>query len=423
MTNDARAMGENNDEPGEELGWREIDGELRRLARAKAGYDAEEVRWLLAGLRARVHVRFGCATFVEYVERLFGYSPRFTSERLRVAEALEDLPAIRTALEAGALSFSSAREVTRVATAATEGEWLEAADGKTAREVERMVSGHQRGERPGDPVDSGARRHVLRFEVSAETMAEFREAEARIRRDAGEPLDQDQIVRLVARHVLGGPSDPGRSSYQVALTVCEACGRGFQDGAGEAIEVGAEVVEMACCDAQEIGHTHVGRPARATQNVPPAIRRQVVRRDHGRCGVPGCRCTRFLDLHHLEARADGGGHDPSNLTLLCASHHAAVHRGFLLIEGTAPDALRFLRADGTSYGVARPMPVSAENGALAFQALKQLGFKDSLARRSVDAAITHVGHGAALDAIIRAALAETRTDRDHGRISTISATA
>ena len=178
MTNDARTMGENNDEPGDELGWREIDGELRRLARAKAGYDAEEVRWLLAGLRARVHVRFGCATFVEYVERLFGYSPRFTSERLRVAEALEDLPAIRTALEAGALSFSSAREVTRVATAATEGEWLEAADGRTAREVERMVSGHQRGERPGDPVDSGARRHVLRFEVSAETMAEFREAEA-----------------------------------------------------------------------------------------------------------------------------------------------------------------------------------------------------------------------------------------------------
>ena len=69
------------------------------------------------------------------------------------------------------------------------------------------------------------------------------------------------------------------------------------------------------------------------------------------------------------------------------------------------------------------MPVSAENGALAFQALRQLGFKDSLARRSVDAAIAHVGHGATLDAIIRAALAETRTDRDPGRIRTLSPTA
>src|SRR5687767_13969296 len=115
--------------------WREVDRQLRRIAKRRAGLDAEEARWLLAAQRAEVHARFGCASFAEYVERLFGYGPRVCADRLRVAECLEELPATADALASGAICYSAVREITRVATPATEDTWLERAHGKTAREV------------------------------------------------------------------------------------------------------------------------------------------------------------------------------------------------------------------------------------------------------------------------------------------------
>jgi hypothetical protein len=184
-------------------------------------------------------------------------------------------------------------------------------------------------------------------------------------------------ILLVARSILGGPRDQGRSSYQVALTICECCGRGMQQGRGELVEVAPEVVEMASCDGQNIGmvlpdahvgaasrsvfDAHVGTgsemsadaeveppaPARATQSIPPATRRAVLRRDGARCTVTGCRHATFVDVHHVVPRADGGAHASENLITLCSAHHRAIHRGNLFVEGTPSTGLRFRHADGT----------------------------------------------------------------------------
>src|SRR5262245_35251161 len=107
--------------------WMLAHRALSRLARERAAADAEEGSWLLAALRAAVHVHLGFGSFAEYVERLFGYKPRTTREKLRVAEALETLPSMEQALLAGALSWCAARELTRVATAETERAWLDSA--------------------------------------------------------------------------------------------------------------------------------------------------------------------------------------------------------------------------------------------------------------------------------------------------------
>ena len=137
----------------ERITWRVAHEALSRLARERASADAEEGRWLLAAQRAAVHVHLGFGTFGEYVERMFGYKPRSTQEKLRVAEALEGLPALAGALAKGQLSWSAVRELTRVALPDTEHEWLEFARDKTLRQLEQVLAGKRLGDAPGSPPD------------------------------------------------------------------------------------------------------------------------------------------------------------------------------------------------------------------------------------------------------------------------------
>ncbi len=342
--------------------WLVAHRALSLLARERAAADAEEGRWLLVALRSAVHVHLGFGSFSEYVERLFGYRPRTTREKLRVAEVLEGLPALADALRRGALSWCAVRELARVAVTETEQAWLDVARGKTLRQLEELVAGKLPGDDPGAPFRPGAERHVLRFEVCADTYATFREAVASLRRSAGASLDDDATLLALARQVLGGPRDDGRASYQVVLRVCPECGTGAQRGDGALVPVAPENIEMARCDAQEVPApandvkvgtaAHVGQPSahRARQTIAPATRRGVLARDQHRCRAPGCRNTTFLDLHHIVPRSEGGQNDAENLLTLCGSHHRAVHHGELVIVRDSAARLSFQHADGSSYG-------------------------------------------------------------------------
>ena len=159
--------------------WQQAHQELVRLAKERAGLDFEEGRGLLRAHRLGTHIELGFAAFYEYAEHLFGYSPRLTQEKLRVAEALEGLPEIAREFQSGVINFSVTRELTRVATPSTELEWLDVARGRTVREVEQLVSGHRPGSLPDDVPDSDLKRHVLRLDLSGEAMATFREAMAK----------------------------------------------------------------------------------------------------------------------------------------------------------------------------------------------------------------------------------------------------
>ncbi len=406
--------------------WKRVHGELTRLARSKGACDAEEARWLLEGKRVRVHEPLGYSTFLSYLEHVFGYGPRMAGERLRVAEALVGLPAMNDVLASGELCWSAVRELTRVAVPATEAEWIAAARGKSMREVEVMVSGRRPGDRPGDPADMGAKRQVLRLEISADAMAAFREARRRIELDVGHSLDDDEAIRMLAHYALGGPIDTGRAAYQVAITLCEQCGRGTRDGAGRELAVEQPETEAACCDAQHIGNTHVdGVPGKATQTIPPRIRRLVYRRAHGRCEVPGCRAARFLEIHHIVPRAAGGTHDPSLRVLLCSAHHLQVHRRALRVSGTAPDHLEFRRlreirpasacasplprtTPGPTPACASPPPratpaAACDLHAHALDGLRRLGFSAAEARRVLAAA-----SGGDIETLLREALSHLR---------------
>jgi hypothetical protein len=261
-----------------------------------------------------------------YVERLFGYAPRSTQEKLRVAEALEGLPAMARALESGSLNWSAVRELPRVTVPETEQAWLEVAFGKTVRQLEKLVEGKSPGDDPSSRSHS-ERRHVLRFEVAAETFALFREAMTELRRRADSMLDDDSALLSMARHVLGGQEDEGRSSYQIGLHVCAACGTAEQQGGGELVPVGVHIVEMARCDGQHLG---------------------------------------YVDAPAANSNASVGGDAPVGANLEADGAHRSAR---------AKATVMFRHADGSVYGrTASPHAIDAQ--AKVFSALRNLGFRE-----------------------------------------------
>src|SRR5678815_1360231 len=160
--------------------------------------------------------------------------------------AIAELPAIEQALVQGDLSFSAAREITRVATASTEDAWLEAVTDKPAREVEQMVAGHKRGDRPTDPSDPNLRKHIVRLELSAETYALKHQVHLMLEKELGYRLDDDAVLASTYRHLLDVRSAQRKGpAYQIAVTLCEECKRGWQDGGTKTVPMSLSAIERA----------------------------------------------------------------------------------------------------------------------------------------------------------------------------------
>ena len=368
-----------------ELDWQEIDRELVGIAKRRAALDVEEARWLREAARIRIWREVGCGSLAEYMERRLGYAPHTAMERLRVALAIEQLPAIEAALGSGELAFSAVRELTRVATAETEHAWLDASDGKNVHEIEQLVSGRRRGDLPSDVVDPDLKPRVVRFEVLPEVDALIRQVRQMLANERGHHVEDNELVAAMCDALLG--DSPSRARSQVAIRRCDACGAASQEGAGKEISIDNAAVDRAECDADRIE-----LDGTVTHDILAATRRAIRRRDHGKCRVPGCRATRNLEIHHIVSREAGGTHDRDNLILLCNGHHDAHHRGTLTICGTAS-----VLEIGSHAG---PVAIAAD----AKLALVTMGFRPSEAKAAIAKAASHTGSCSDLDTFLRTCL-------------------
>jgi hypothetical protein len=388
--------------------WKRVDRELRAIAKKRAALDADEARWLREAERLQIWRPLGMVSAFDYMERVLGYTPHTARERLRVAKALAEVPAIGESFAAGELSYSAVRELTRVATSDTDVEWRDHAVGKTVREIEDVVATHAPGSRPSEPADPTIRPRVLRFELRPDTYARLRQVRTMLSDEKQRHLDDDELIAALCDIALDPASSSNeshaRAKFQVSMTVCAQCKQGWQHGGGAKIPVDEAAVERALCDAQHIGSIDGDAPERAHQDFPPAVRRFIWHRDGGRCQTPGCRSTRNLETHHLVAIADGGQAVASNGTLRCGSCHHAHHDGRLMISGTAPDNIetRWL------HETREQNPSSKLHEAIVREeariALVGMGWKPMIARSAIEAAASRVGRGAPLEAWVRESL-------------------
>lgn len=136
---------------------------------------------------------------------------------------------------------------------------------------------------------------------------------------------------------------------------------GRSDGDGRArIHLGPQLPDSLrrylTCDAKvrAVIEDQSGRLLGISPLVPtvtPRLRSIIEQRDQG-CRYPGCSQRRWVHIHHIEHREDGGLTIAKNLCSLCPFHHRLHHQGGFSISGDPErvDGLRFRDRWGQDIG-------------------------------------------------------------------------
>jgi hypothetical protein len=372
-----------------------LEDELATLA---AHINAATARWLDLVAVCRREGLVAADDVARWLAFRCGISTREAREYIRVADALQQLPAIRAAFSRGELTFTKVRALTWVATPASETSLLELAAALTASQLERALRAFRRlgaeearetheleyvdyhwGDdgslflRARLPAEDGTLL-VRALEAVRERVRERRhdpagkEPEGSVERSAQqfEPPRSLRVEALVRLAEAALASHDERSSEHARLVVhvdaavltADRSGRSeLEDGP----VISAETARRLGCDAERVAVVERdGLPVsvgRTRRTVPPKLRRLLEARDDGCCRWPGCENRRYLDAHHRRHWALGGETSLENLVLLCFHHHRLVHEGGYTIDEGPSGELRFRNRYGLLCpGVPRSPP-------------------------------------------------------------------
>jgi len=323
-----------------------------------------------------------------------GIAPGPAREKVRVARALEELPKISAAMASGKLSYSKAREITRVASSETEEYLLMIAEHGTAAHVEKLVRAYRRCQE-AEELSREARQQqnrrvsfryddcgslILTCHLPAEAGALVMKAlDLAVEKLPPEPkpdvpagtsptrvpfsMRRADALALVAESFVAHDvlEASGSDRHQVVVHVAAETLRERAAGCCEfehGPSLAAETARRLACDASVVVliENDDGEPlnvGRKTRTISAPLRRLLNSRDKG-CRFPGCCNSRYIDVHHVEHWANGGETKPSNLVSLCRFHHHAVHEGGIRIEVLDDGALRFVKPNGKSVDSIAP---------------------------------------------------------------------
>lgn len=275
----------------------------RRLAQARW----ELAACLLALERAGLHTANGCSSVAHYAARYLEVDAYLAVELLRVARALEWLPALSAAFRDGLVSWSKVREATRVAETSNDEDWVvfcrahtveqiqrhmvrsprawdrwgdarpdvsrpasastddaaqgmnterpssesgkdEAVDSEEPHDSPKTQTEHARGSVPSPtpqqrPAPAVPARIGLKFRLTPEQFGMFRAVENSIRASRPGRMRREEVLEEMCRRLATGSTRRSRLPSQVVVHVDSATGQGWVETERGPRAVTAEVVE------------------------------------------------------------------------------------------------------------------------------------------------------------------------------------
>lgn len=327
---------------------------LRDSLFAGGKIDRERLRWVLAADRADLYRSEGARNTSEYLAALFHISKWKAQRWIGAAYALEHLPHIAAALEAGSLSLDKTVELTRFATPDSEKKLVSWARGVTVGCIRERGDEAIKASRQ-DIENAHHNReltwwwndHSLFFEGSlpAEQGAALVQAVDRLAHELPEDPDSTPAIfegheapsmsqrRAEALFLLATSGD-GKETAKASVVVHVPVGALSHDQGNGVVDQGPvldpELVRMLACDSriQALLEDSFGHPVGngfESRTPTESLRRMVLKRDGHTCTFAGCGMKRFLHLHHIEPWPKGPT-DYWNLITVCSVHHSLVHK-------------------------------------------------------------------------------------------------
>jgi hypothetical protein len=316
---------------------------MRVLSQESRDVTVELIAHLVEVARRGLHRGEGPGKLFGYLTEVLRFSGAAAWNRIQAARAVRRFPVVLDLLADGSVNLTTVRILVPHLTKANDREVLAEAKGKSTRDVKAIAG--RLAPRPDVPSSVRKLPAPRPASVVAATGHDRDEAPAAPSpagpvRTSATPSGPAESVKPESHRPVVEPLAPAR--YRMQITLDEEmhddleCLQGLMRREipdGDPAEIVRQGLKMLRADRQKKAFAATARPrtfkagAPESRHVEAEVRRQVWRRDGGRCafiGRDGRRCTErsHLEFHHLRAYALGGGKTADNISLRCRAHNA-----------------------------------------------------------------------------------------------------
>lgn len=324
----------------------ELATAVTTLARGERSATLELVRSLMEFDARRLYLREGCASLFAYCTQVVGLEEGAAYNRIEVARVARRHPVVLDALEAGEVTLTSVRLLAPHLTEDNVDALLDAARGRTRREVEAQIALLRA--RPAPPAPT----RVVIVPAASRPLSAVTGPRAGHDPASGGPVTLpvgDAVVASSQTPQSASPAAaedgaPRRADYRLHVTItadtyetlqrAQALLRHAVPSGDPAVVIG-RALSLLVAHLERRRSAATGRPRCSTRHasapptsrhLPAAVRREVWRRDQGQCAFVGrmgrCRERAWLEFHHVQPYARGGPATVENIELRCRAHNA-----------------------------------------------------------------------------------------------------
>jgi hypothetical protein len=285
----------------------------------------------------RLHLKEGYGSLYQYATEALHYSEAQAFRRISAMRLMKEIPEIKTSIVEGTIQlthltqaqqyFKSKAKDSVPLTKEEKVEVIDSLNNKTTRETEKIFAALNPEQITRDKTRAITETQTeIRFVASntlLEKLQRFKELDPHSLGDANYNELFERLVDLVLQQKEKKFLIKNQKSSVIKSTVIKSTGAEI-DSKTHAAKTAAPKVKVAIAPQPNSARQPANRRSR---HIPNFIKKEVLKRDEGRCTFMNpstqkrCDSKHFLQFEHTIPFAKGGEHSTENITLLCRNHN------------------------------------------------------------------------------------------------------